>query len=130
MEIGTGAGIRRRRMTHGGDCIMFLSSSAAGSSTMVMVIYLVVIVAFFYFFFIRPQNKEKKQKDARLASVAVGDSVLTTAGFYGVIVDMNDDTVIVEFGNNKNCRIPMQKVAIVQVEKPEDAIAEDESKTK
>ena len=130
MEIGTGAGIRRRRMTHGGDCIMFLSSSAAGSSTMVMVIYLVVIVAFFYFFFIRPQNKEKKQKDALLASVAVGDSVLTTAGFYGVIVDMNDDTVIVEFGNNKNCRIPMQKAAIVQVEKPEDAITEDESKTK
>ena len=130
MEIGTGAGIRRRRMTHGGDCIMFLSSSAAGSSTMVMVIYLVVIVAFFYFFFIRPQNKEKKQKDALLASVAVGDSVLTTAGFYGVIVDMNDDTVIVKFGNNKNCRIPMQKAAIVQVEKPEDAIAEDESKTK
>jgi len=40
-------------------------------------------------------------------------------GFYGVIIDMTDDTVIVEFGSNKNCRIPMQKVAIVQVEKPE-----------
>ena len=38
---------------------------------------------------------------------------------YGVIIDMTDDTVIVEFGNNKNCRIPMQKAAIVQVEKPE-----------
>ena len=68
---------------------------------MVMVIYLVVIVAFFYFFFIRPQNKEKKQKDALLSSVAVGDSVLTTAGFYGVIVDMNDDTVIVEFATTR-----------------------------
>ena len=52
------------------------------------------------------------------ASIAIGDSVLTTAGFYGVIIDMTDDTVIVEFGNNKNCRIPMQKSAIVQVEKP------------
>jgi preprotein translocase subunit YajC len=36
-----------------------------------------------------------------------------------VIIDMTDDTVIVEFGNNKNCRIPMQKAAIVQVEKPD-----------
>ena len=107
---------------------MFLSSSAAGSSSMIMIIYLVIIVAFFYFFFIRPQNKEKKQKEALLASVAIGDSVLTTAGFYGIVVDMNDDTVIVEFGNNKNCRIPMQKAAIVQVEKPEDAVAEEESK--
>ena len=59
-------------------------------------------------------------KEARmLASVAVGDTVLTSSGFYGVIIDMTDDTVIVEFGNNKNCRIPMQKQAIVQVEKPE-----------
>ena len=29
-----------------------------------------------------------------------------------------DDTVIVEFGNNRNCRIPMTKDAIAAVEKP------------
>jgi preprotein translocase subunit YajC len=49
----------------------------------------------------------------------VGDYVLTTAGFYGVVIDINDDTVIVEFGNNKNCRIPMQRNAITNIEKPE-----------
>lgn len=49
----------------------------------------------------------------------MGDTALTSSGFYGVIIDMTDDTVIVEFGSNKNCRIPMQKQAIVQVEKPE-----------
>ena len=54
-----------------------------------------------------------------MASIAVGDSVLTSSGFYGVVIDMTDDTVIIEFGSNKNCRIPMQKTAIVQVEKPE-----------
>ena len=57
--------------------------------------------------------------DEMMASLAIGDSVLTSSGFYGVIIDMTDDTVIVEFGSNKNCRIPMQKAAIVQVEKPE-----------
>ena len=92
---------------------------------MLPIIYMVVLVAIFYFFFMRPQNKEKKQKEAMLSAAAVGDSVLTTAGFYGVIVDMNDDTVIVEFGNNKNCRIPMQKASIVQIEKPEDALSEE-----
>ena len=35
----------------------------------------------------------------------------------GTIIDIEDDTVIVEFGNNKNCRIPMQKAAIADVEK-------------
>ena len=68
----------------------------------------------------RPQQKQKKEQEALLSSIAVGDSVLTTSGFYGVIIDMTEDTVIVEFGNNKNCRIPMQKSAIVQIEKPGD----------
>ena len=43
--------------------------------------------------------------------------VLTTSGFYGVIIDISDDDVIVEFGSNRNCRIPMQKAAIAQLEK-------------
>ena len=56
-------------------------------------------------------------------SLAVGDTVLTSSGFYGVIIAIPDETtVIVEFGSNKNCRIPMQKAAIAQVEKPEDAV--------
>ncbi len=88
---------------------------------MLMIVYLVVIVAFFWFFFIRPQRKEERKKSEMLAQLAVGDSILTSSGFYGIVIDISDDTVIVEFGNNKNCRIPMQKAAIVQIEKPEDA---------
>ena len=56
---------------------------------------------------------------AMLASMAVGDSVVTTSGFYGVIIDITDEDVIVEFGSNKNCRIPMKKSAIAQIEKAE-----------
>lgn len=33
---------------------------------------------------------------------------------------MTDEVVIVEFGNNKNCRIPMQRAAIVEVDKGEE----------
>lgn len=87
-------------------------------STVGWIIYLVAIVAMFYFIGIRPSQKEKKKQQELLNSIAVGDTVLTSSGFYGVIIDMTEDTVIVEFGNNKNCRIPMQKAAIVQVEKP------------
>ena len=84
-----------------------------------MIIWLVVIFVFMYFFMIRPQQKESKKKSAMLASLAVGDTVLTTSGFYGTVIDITDDTIIVEFGSNKNCRIPMQKAAISMVEKPE-----------
>ena len=54
-------------------------------------------------------------------SMEIGDYVLTTSGFYGVLIDISEDDVIVEFGNNKNCRISMQKKAIAQVEKPSDS---------
>ena len=89
-------------------------------NNVVLIGYILFFAALMYFMVIRPQNKEKKQRDALLASVAVGDSVLTSSGFYGVIIDMTEDTVIVEFGSNKNCRIPMQEAAIVEVEKPEE----------
>ena len=90
-------------------------------SILTMVIWMVVIFGAMYFFMIRPQQKEQKKKDLMLKELGVGDTVLTTSGFYGVVIDITDDTVIVEFGNNKNCRIPMQKAAITMVEKPEDA---------
>lgn len=98
-----------------------------GSSSQ-MIIMTVILLAIMYFLMIRPQSKEQKQKAAMLNALAVGDTVLTTSGFYGVVISIQEDTVIVEFGSNKNCRIPMQKVAIAVVEKPEDAVKAEESK--
>ncbi len=95
-----------------------------GGGMFITVAYLAVIMAFFYFFMIRPQKKEQQKKQSMLDALEIGDNVLTTAGFYGMIIDIVDDTVIVEFGGNKNCRIPMQKSAIIQVEKPQDAMAD------
>ena len=86
----------------------------------VIVIY-VVLFGGLWWFMMRPQKKEQKRIQAMLASMEVGDTALTTSGFYGVIIDITDDDVIVEFGNNRNCRIPMQKSAIAAVEKPEEA---------
>ena len=77
-----------------------------------------LVLGLLYLMIIRPQKKEQKRVQAMLASMEVGDTALTTSGFYGVIIDITDDDVIVEFGNNKNCRIPMQKAAIAQIEKP------------
>lgn len=97
---------------------ILLSQTTANVS---MVISLIVLFVFMYFFMIRPQQKEQKKKNAMLAELAVGDTILTTSGFFGVVIDIDDDTVIVEFGSNKNCRIPMQKAAVAAVEKPEAA---------
>ena len=82
-----------------------------------LLIFYAVILGGFWFLLMRPQKKEQKRIQLMLSELAVGDTVLTTRGFYGGIIDITDEDVIVEFGNNKNCRIPMQKAAITQVEK-------------
>ncbi len=95
------------------------SSAGGGSALFMLIFYVVVIGAIMYFMAIRPQKKEQKRLDAMLSEMAVGDSVVTTGGFYGVVIDLTEEDVIVEFGSNKNCRIPMKKTAIAAVEKPE-----------
>ena len=84
----------------------------------IMIVYVFVICVLMYFIAIKPQKKEQKKKQELMNSIEKGDFVLTTSGFYGVINDITEDDVIVEFGNNKNCRISMRKSAIEQVEKP------------
>ena len=94
------------------------TSGTSGGSMVAILVYFVIIIGIMYLVMIRPQRKQQKEHQALIASVEVGDSVLTTSGFYGVVIDVTEDTVIVEFGNNKNCRIPMQREAIVELEKP------------
>lgn len=94
----------------------------AGGGIVFTLGYLVLIIGAFYFFAIRPQKKQQKAHAVMLTTVASGDSILTSSGFYGVVIDVMDEVVIVEFGNNKNCRIPMKKENIVEIEKPEDAV--------
>ncbi|MCD8098109.1 MAG: preprotein translocase subunit YajC [Lachnospiraceae bacterium] len=94
---------------------MVLTSTS--SSTFTLIIWIVVMIAFMYFLVMRPQRKEQKRVSAMLSAMEVGDVVVTTSGFYGVLIDITDEDVIVEFGSNRNCRIPMKKSAIAEVEK-------------
>ena len=101
-----------------------MSSTASSTASMgMMILWMVVIFGVMYFLMILPHKKEQKRLQAILNSMEVGDSIVTTSGFYGVIIDMTEEDVIVEFGNNKNCRIPMRKQAIAEVEKAEQASA-------
>ncbi len=93
------------------------AQAQGGMSWALLIVVYAVIFGGFWFVFIRPQKKEQKRIQAMIADMEVGDTVLTTSGFYGVIIDIEDKDIIVEFGNNKNCRIPMQKAAVAQIEK-------------
>ena len=94
-------------------------AAAGGMGFLGIIIMYAVFIGGLWYFLLRPQSKEKKRVAAMLAALEEGDSVLTTSGFYGTVISIEEgDMVIVEFGNNKNCRIPMDKGAISRVEKP------------
>jgi len=100
---------------------MFLLGSASAADMLPSLLMMVAVVAVMYFMMVRPQKKEQKRLVAMLNDMEVGDSVVTTSGFYGIVIDITEEDVIVEFGNNKNSRIPMRKSAIAEVEKANQA---------
>ena len=99
-------------------------NASSGMGMVGAIVWMVVLFGIMYFLMLRPQKKEQKRLQAMLNDMEVGDSIVTTGGFYGVVIDMTEEDVIVEFGNNKNCRIPMRKQAIAEVEKAGSAAEE------
>ena len=57
---------------------------------------LILIVLVFYFFMIRPQMKRQKQEKNFIQSMKKGDKVITKGGMYGRIVELTDDTCVIE----------------------------------
>ena len=112
--------------------LMILTDADEGPTNMsigFIVLYVVFLVAIVYFLFIRPSRKQQTQQNDMLSKMKPGDSIMTTSGFYGTVIGIDEDTVIVEFGSNKNCRIPMHKKAIAEVESQEAAYAKEEAES-
>lgn len=73
---------------------------------------LIIIIVIFYFFMIRPQMKRQKELRNFRDSLAKGDKVVTTGGIYGKIVEIKDNTVIMQVDDNVNIRV--DKAAIIK----------------
>lgn len=109
------------------NMLFFLEGAGAGGGNFsLMMVYLVFLFGFMYFTVIRPQRKRQKAIQQLQSSVSVGDSVTTTGGIYGKVVDIVNDIVILELGTNKSVRVPFQKNAIMGVEEPNLTISKEE----
>jgi preprotein translocase subunit YajC len=68
-------------------------SGSGGSSVMIQVAFFAAIFAIFYFLLIRPQQKQKRERDVLLRSLKKGDRVVTTSGMHGTVVGLDEHTV-------------------------------------
>lgn len=73
---------------------------------------LILIIVVFYFFMIRPQMKKQKEVAAFRNSLQKGDKVVTTGGIYGKIIELKDNTVLLQVDDNVKLRV--DKSALVK----------------
>lgn len=88
-----------------------------------MLIPLVAMFAIFYFLMIRPENKKRKKTEEMRSSLSLGDGITTIGGITGKIVQITEDTVTFETGEDR-VRIQVKKWAISTTDKMEAAEAE------
>ena len=73
-----------------------------------MWIMLALIFVVMWFFMIRPQKKQQKELQNFRDSLAKGDKVVTIGGIFGTIVEVKEDTVLMEVDNGVKIRVSKQ----------------------
>jgi len=92
--------------------LMAQSAPGAEANPIMTFLPLILIIVVFYFFMIRPQMKKQKELATFRNSIAKGDKVVTTGGIYGKIVELKDNTVLLQVDDNVKIRV--DKAAIVK----------------
>ena len=73
----------------------------------------ILIVGFLYFFMIAPQRRKMKAHRLLLGSLKEGDEVLTNAGIFGAVAEVEDSVIWLEVAPEVELKV--QKSSIVQV---------------
>ena len=73
-----------------------------------MWIMLALIFGVMYFFMIRPQKKQQKELQNFRDSLAKGDKVVTIGGIFGTVVEVREDSVLMEVDNGVKIRVSKQ----------------------
>ena len=78
-----------------------------------------LMVVMFYFLLIRPQQKQRKEMAARIASLQSGDKVVTTSGIHGIVHNVKDQTVVIKVA--EGTMLEFDKAAVASVHKKDVA---------
>ena len=78
---------------------------------MSFLIVLVLLFAVFWLVVIRPNSRRRRDLNEQIASVDVGDEIVTAGGLYGHVVGIGDDELLVEIAHGVNVRIARRAVA-------------------
>ena len=103
-----------------------------GNESIYSIIMLIAVFGIMYFIMIRPENKRKKAAEEMRNNVALGDEIVTIGGMTGKIVQVTEETVTFETGEDR-VRIQIKKWALQGNERAEAKareIAEEKKRAK
>lgn len=98
-------------------------AASGGNGWLAMLLQLspfLLIIVLMYFIMIRPQKKKQQEEQKMRNGVRVGDELTTIGGICGRVVNVKDDTLIIETGADRN-KMTIKKWAIQTV----DTVHED-----
>jgi preprotein translocase subunit YajC len=86
------------------------AAPAAQQPGMEGLLFPAAILVFFYFLFLRPQAQRAKEKKQMVAALGKGTEVVTTGGILGKVVDLDDNFVKLEVGDNVFIQVQRQSI--------------------
>lgn len=95
------------------------NASGAGASSgsgMVQIGTIALMFGVFWFVLLRPQNKQRKEREAMLQQLKRGDKVITNGGLHATVRDVKDDIVVCDISDGVKVKISRQAVNTLMAE--------------
>ena len=89
--------------------------NASGPGAVVtQLVFFAAIFGIFYFLLIRPQQKQKREREFMLSRVKKGDRIVTTGGLHGTVVGLGESTVTVKIADQVKVELDRSAIGRVQ----------------
>ena len=106
------------------SCMPPGAGQGGGGTPFSAILPFVLIFGLFYFLIIRPQQRQSRERKKMLAEIKRGDSVVTTGGIHGRVINVDGDELTVEIAKGTNVRMVRSGIS----EKTDSAAADGKSK--
>jgi preprotein translocase subunit YajC len=94
-------------------------SGSGPGAVVTQLLFFAAIFAIFYFLLIRPQQRQKRDRETMLGRVKKGDRVVTTGGMHGTVVGLTENTVSLKIADQVKVEFDRSSIGRV-LEAPRD----------
>ena len=93
--------------------LFFAADEAPQGNIFQSMLPMVLIFVLFYFMLIRPQRRQQKEHQMKLAALKTGDEVIACGGLHGLVTNVAERTVTLKIADNVKVKVEKQSVAVI-----------------